>query len=561
MENFTQIKYVRYTIEQAKTAYLEVYNLLENAKTVNDCINAREKHIQIIKNFNTPNQIAEVRYSLNTRDEFYANEVDYYNQTSPMFSELMLKYTELMLNTPFRKQLEKQLNPQVYKMYVCQSKAYSPIILKEKQEENTLTTKYSTLLSQILVDYNGEKIPFSIIRGKLEDSDRQVRKDVCCAIGVALQSHQAELDGIFDQLVKVRDAMAKKMGYANFVELGYYRMQRIDYDQQMISTFRQNVYQSIVPVVTKLKEEIAGKIGIAQTMFYDDGVYLSNGNPKPILNKDQIFVQASKMYNDISQKTGEFFDEMVKNEAFDVVARDGKMGGGYCTDIADYAQPFIFANFNGSSADIEVMTHEFGHAYAYGAMFEKGDYEINIGGYETAECHSMSMEFFCGKYMQKFFGEDTKKYLYKHICAALSFIPYGVMVDEFQHIVYQQPTLTPDQRCEKWKELEHKYKPYMSCENIPYLERGARWQYQAHIYENPFYYIDYCLAQTVAFGFLVAMQSNYKKAFDKYIELVYAGGNKGFDKLIKDSGVAYPFANGTLDNVANEVLKILSKLS
>jgi len=252
---------------------------------------------------------------------------------------------------------------------------------------------------------------------------------------------------------------------------------------------------------------------------------------------------------------------MLEAEAFDVESREGKWGGGYCTAFPDYKQPFILANFNGTASDLDVITHEFGHALASNFVFNGGEREIGIGGMETAECHSMSMEFFAYPYAESFCGELSAKYKYKHLLSALTFIPYGVIVDEFQHEIYEKPEMTPEERKALWLRLEKKYRPYLSYDGIPYLEEGTRWQYQMHIYESPFYYIDYCLAQTVAFGFFARSREDYRAAFDAYLAFARRGGQDSFEELVEGAGLVSPFKDGALKEIAASVMKAVGELS
>lgn len=399
------------------------------------------------------------------------------------------------------------------------------------------------------------------MRGYLEDRDRETRKRAAESIGNGLKEHRDQLDDIYDRLVHVRDRMAKKMGYKDYVELGYYRMGRTDYNREMVEKFRANVVKDIVPAVKKLKESVKEKLGLDRIMFYDNDVYGKDGTPRREISVEELFENAQKMYDEMNPEIGDFMRSMQESEAFDVIARENKWGGGYCTSFDEFEQIFILANFNGSSGDVDVITHEFGHAFAMSRVYKEGDWELGIGGMETAECHSMSMEFLSWPWMGLFFKDKADAYRYKHLSDALSFIPYGCIVDEFQHIVYSNPDMTPKERNEAYLQLEKKYRPYLSFEGIPYLEEGTRWQYQMHIYESPFYYIDYCLAQTVALGFLAASQKNYKLALEKYIEFAKAGGSKPFSQLVKDAGIAYPFGDGTLSEISEAVEKISEKLA
>lgn len=555
------LKYERYTLEQGKADFERVADMMKNAKCADDVVKAREEYLVILGHVETAMSLMYCRFTLNTHDEFYIKEKDYYDETSPFFDEFAVEFGKLMLETPFRQELIDQgkVNPIIYKKYDVALKAHSPENIEDEQLENTIVTEYANLMSQMLCTFRGEEMPLSVLRGKLSEGDREVRKEAAEAIGLTLEKNSAQLDDIFDRLVKVRDRMAKRLGMKSYTELGYLRMERIDYNREMVEKFRKNVLDYIVPVVSDLKKSIAKKLGWDKVMFYDNDVYSNKGDEKPILDKEGISKAAAEMYDAMNPEIGAFMHSMIESEAFDVDAREGKWGGGYCTEFADFKQTFILANFNGSSDDISTITHEFGHAFAMSRVYECGDKELAIGGNETAECHSMSMEFLSWKYLGKFFA-DADAYKYKHLCDSLTFIPYGVIVDEFQHRIYDEPTLTPAERKAVWRELEAKYRPYMTTDGIPYLELGTRWQYQMHIYETPFYYIDYCLAQTVALGFLAESRKDYASALSRYVDFCKAGGTKPFSVLVKDAGIANPFADGALKKVADCVEDVLKEL-
>lgn len=553
------IPYQRYTIEQAKAAYDKFESAVKAARSAAEVIAAREGFVSAMVDFATEYSLANMRYTLNTRDEFYKAEKEYYDNIVPLISELNVQYGDKLLSSPYRDELEKQINPILFKRFEIAKKAHSPENIEDEQLENSIVTEYSQLMSQMLFDYEGKKVPLTLVRGDLNAADRAKRKAAADAIGRGLQENAQQLDEIFDRLVKVRDRQAKRLGLDNFIQLGYYRMDRLDYDREMVEKFRKNVRESIVPAVAEMKKSVAKRLGISQMKFYDDSTYFLNEGVAPKVQGDEILSTAQHMYNEMNGEIGKFMKYMLDADAFDVQSREGKWGGGYCTEFQRYNQPFILANFNGSADDIDVVTHEFGHAYAsYCAGLQK-NYELNVGSMETAECHSMSMEFLSWKYMDKFFNQP-EKYKYKHVCDSFSFIPYGCMVDEFQHIVYENPALTPAERKSAWKKLENTYRPYLSMDGIPYLENGTRWQYQMHIYESPFYYIDYCLAQTVALGFLMLSRKDYELALKRYIGFVKSGGTKLFSALVKDAGIANPFGDGTLDELSRGFKDILAEL-
>ena len=555
----SQIPYVRYTLEDLQTSYTKIKAILENAKSADDVLEAHKIMTDVEIEYITAASLAHCRFTLNTKDEFYQGEVAYYDEIGPLAQQMMNEYAITLLDSPFRAELETKINPRMFKQFEISKKAFDPAIIPELQEENNITTEYSKFMSEMVFEYKGEKMPLSRLRGGLEDDDREVRRATAEAIGKGLEANADKLDEIYDRLVKIRDKMAKKLGYENFVELGYYRMGRLDYNAEMVKKFRINVKEALVPCVSKIKKNLATELGIENFMFYDDAIYVNGASPRPILDKDGIFAAAIEMYDSMNSEVGAFMRSMQENEAFDVESRDGKWGGGYCTSFPKYKQPFILANFNGSAGDIDVMTHEFGHALAGYYVYNGGDMNVNYG-METAECHSMSMEFFSWKYIDKFFGDAAQKYKKSHLLSSLSFIPYGVIVDEYQHNVYENPDMTPAERKAMYLTLEEKYRPYLSFEGIPYLEQGTRWQYQMHIYKSPFYYIDYCLAQTVAINFLLSSIEDYDGAFERYLNFTKAGGSKAFGQLVEEASIPSPFTEGALDTMAQKVIKVVETL-
>ena len=554
----SEMPYQRITVEEFKEQAEKIIAKIKAAKNAEDLKAARDEFNKISEEIETACALANCRFTLNTRDEFYNAEMDYYDNAMPLFSEIENEYKKAMLDSPYRAEAEKLINPRVFKGFEMSLKTFSPEVIEDLQAENALVTRYSKFMGELAFEFEGEKMPLSVLRGKLEDDSREVRRKAAEAIGKTMEANAGTFDEIFDGLVKIRTQIARKLGYKNFVELGYYRMVRVDYDEKMVASFRKSVETDIVPAVAELKERIKNRLGLDKIMYYDDAISVTGEMPRPVIGTEEIFANALKMYHDMKPEIGDFMQRMLDAEAFDVEARDGKFGGGYCTTFAKYKQPFILANFNGTSGDIDVITHEFGHALAADYMFKFAEPDYPTG-METHECHSMSMEFICHKYMDAFFGENADKYRYKHIVDALSFIPYGTIVDEFQHIVYENPDLTPTERKAEYLKLEKKYRPYISFEGIPYLELGTRWQYQMHIYESPFYYIDYCLAQCVALSFLGLSREDFDETLIKYVDFLKKTGGISFGELVEGAGFESPFGEGALKKTAESTAKILTE--
>ena len=559
----SELNYERVTIEEFTREMEAVIRQVKEAKSASDILAARDRCNALSVRWQTAEALSYMRYSINTVDEFYVAEKDYYDEVGPLAQNEMLAYTKAMLDTPFRKELEDSgaIIPLVFRSFEVELKSMSPEIIEDMVEENKLVSRYSQLMAAMEFDFRGEKLPRPMLMKYAKSPDRATRKEAYEVLGNTLKAHSADLDEIFDQMVKVRDRMAKKMGCKNFVELGYYRMGRLCYGPEEVKAFRENIRKDVVPVVARLRTEIGKKLGVDRLMVYDYDLIFPQGDPAPKGGKEAIFAAARAMYHDMSPETGRFFDFMLETEAFDVESRKHKWGGGYCTSFMAYKQPFILANFNGTAGDVDVVTHEAGHAFAdYTIADNKYVVELNVGGMETAETHSMSMEFFAWPYMENFFGEDAGRYKFMHLLDALSFLPYGTIVDDFQRQVYENPDWTPEDRKAAWRRLEAAFRPHLSFDGVPYLEEGTRWQYQMHIYETPFYYIDYCLAQTAAFCFLLKSREDYDDAFARYLRLSRQGGEKVWTDLLEEAGFPSPFEPGALKTLSERVEALLEQI-
>ena len=179
---------------------------------------------------------------------------------------------------------------------------------------------------------------------------------------------------------------------------------------------------------------------------------------------EDILEAGRSFYHELSGETAEFIDHMLENGMMDVLSRPGKAGGGYCTTLTAYKTPYIFANFNGTSGDVEVITHEAGHAFASWTSRDIVTAESSSHSLEGCEVHSMSMEFFAEPWAERFFGADADKFRWQHLADAVTFIPYGTLVDHFQHECYEHPECTPEQRNAAWSRLAAVYMPWLKPE-------------------------------------------------------------------------------------------------
>ncbi len=559
---FCDMAYKRPDVENLLNRLRILKDEIENATEVSAQIKAYDEADRILQNYSTMGSLAYVRHTINTNDEFYDKENDFFDENGPVISDAIHSINKVLLKSAFINELKAHYGELLFLNTEISLRCFSSEIIELAKEENKLQSDYQKLYASATVLWEGETIPLTMLGVHKQSADRDIRKKAFLKDAEFFESHKKEFDEIYDKLIKNRNKQARVLGYDNFIQMGYDRLGRNCYTPKEVAAFREEIAKYIVPVVSALKEEQRKRIGVDSLHLYDNDIIFKEGNVKPKGSAQDILNAGLQMYSKMNGETAEFIKFMFDNGLFDVLSREGKAPGGYCTEFADYKAPFIFSNFNGTAGDVDVLTHEAGHAFAYFKAAKKGI----ISSYtsptiEACEVHSMSMEFLTAPYHNLFFGDDTPKYQYYHLADALNFIPYGCMVDEFQHIMYENEDLTPDQRKEVWLSLEKKYRPHLKLEDLPFYKDGGGWQRQLHIYLYPLYYIDYCMAQTVAFQFFILSLKDYDKAFEKYLAFVDLAGTKTFEGLVKSADLMLPYEKGCLKETADQIAKWLEENS
>ncbi|MGJ7919685.1 M3 family oligoendopeptidase, partial [Neobacillus sp. LXY-4] len=436
---FEEYTYTRPDLNKIKPQFEQELERFERAETIQEQIDSIKRINEIRDGIDTMFNLCYIRHSIDTNDEYYKDEQDYIDEIEPEIEGLTFRYYQALVNSKYRNQLEEKWGEQLFALAEAQLKTFSPKIVPLLQQENKLSSEYTKLIASAKIMFEGSERTLPQLEPFAQSPDQNMRIKANEARFGFFAENEAKLDQIYDELVKVRTEIAKALGYSSFVELGYYRMSRTDYNPDMVANFRNQVKEFIVPLATKLKDRQSKRIGVEKLKYYDEPIIYHSGNATPKGSPEWIIQSGQKMYNELSTETGEFFSFMTENNLMDLVAKKGKAGGGYCTFIENYKAPFIFSNFNGTSGDIDVLTHEAGHAFQVYLSRHFDIPEYYWPTYEACEIHSMSMEFFTWPWMVEFFKEDTEKYQFAHLSGALLFLPYGVAVDEFQHWVYENP--------------------------------------------------------------------------------------------------------------------------
>lgn len=538
---FSEMTYARPDLALVKEKFTQLISKFDASTSAEEQRNVLHEISSLRDEFATFANIASVRNSINTTDVYYEAEQEFYDLNSPVMNDLNIKFYRALGNSKFKEELKQKFGHQLFNLADVSLKTFNPSIIEDLKEENKLGTEYTKLMASAEVDFNGQKLNLSAVSAFMESTDRETRKKAYLANQAFFAAHEKEFDEIYDKLVKVRTRIAQKLGYKNFVELAYYRMARTDYNADMVAKFRAQILKHVVPLAARLRERQRVRIGVDKLKIYDYAHNFNSGNPKPQGTPEEIVAKGQKMYAELSPETKEFFDFMIQNDLMDLVNKKGKATGGYCTMFNKYKAPFIFANFNGTVGDVDVLTHEAGHAFQ---CFQSRHFEVEeyyFPTMEACEIHSMSMEHLTYPWMDLFFGKDVDKYKFVHLSSNIQFLPYGVSVDEFQHVVYENPDMTPAERKQAWLTIENKYRPWVDYDGVDYLERGGFWQRQGHIFRSPFYYIDYCLAQLCAFQFWSKSQNDFNTAWKDYLRLCKAGGSDSFLGLVQLAGIQSPF--------------------
>lgn len=558
MKKFAELQYVRPDMEKIFARVSGDIAALKEAKNYEEFRNAYMDYVEADTELETSKTVAHIRNTINLLDEFYEAEMVYFNSQMPKYEILKKEMGEVIVASPFKAEMEKEFGTILIQNMEAQKQLSDESIVGDQVKEAELVSRFMKTQAAATVEFKGEQIGNYGLLKIMQSTDRAERKEAFEAWAKLYEGIAPTLEEVYDGLVKVRAGMAKKLGFKSFIPMGYLRRRRFDYTEKELEVFRKQVREVVVPAAAKLYERQKEALGIDTLYYYDESIASPSGNPVPIGDKEYLVGEAQKMYRELSKESGEFFDFMMEYELFDLDSKHGKRAGGYCTTLPQYHAPFIFSNFNGTDADVNVLTHEAGHAFAgfTAAKYQKTP-ELCHSTSEINEIHSMSMELWTYPWMVNFFGDKAEEYRREHLADALMKIPYMLCVDEYQHKVFENPEMTTMERRAVWSGLEKIYMPWRNYAGNEFLESGAFWIKQQHIFLYPFYYVDYAMAQMGAFEFYTKMKEDRKAAWADYYKLCAAGGSMGYFDLLKYSGLHKVLEDGSVKIILKGVFEEL----
>ena len=550
---FSEYKYERPDFEKINTKIVSLVNNMEECKSFEAFdnniveINKIRNHVESMKT------LASINYSINTHDESISIENKYWDEYGPEYKKIDKIFYEAIVNSDFKEEIENKYGRHFYKLVEFSLKEFSEEIVEDLKIENKLCSEYTKLLASAKILYDGKYNNLSQMNKYMLSDNREERKKASERFYNYFESIEDKFNSVFEELVKVRNRMAKKLGYDDFVELGYLRMKRTEYTEKDVDKFRKEVREKWIPLVDEFNKQKKERLNIDELKYYDDDVEYPGWNMEPVTDYDETLEAASKMYHELSKETGEFFDFMIENGFMDLETKESKGFGGYCTYIPEIKAPFIFSNFNKTFDDVDTLTHEAGHAFQLYMSRNIDMPEINFPTLDCCEIHSMTMELLTWPWMKLFFKDDEEKFKRTHMATIVRLIPYCMIVDEFQHIIYKNPKLTPEERNSEWRGLEKIYTPWKNYDGNKFLEKGCWWFKQGHIFKNPFYYIDYALAEVCALQIWSNMEENYDEVLENYMEICRDAGKRSFVETVNAGNLKSPFEEGCLDNIIGKI--------
>jgi M3 family oligoendopeptidase len=549
MDNFkfSTIEYQRPDFEQYETEFKKMAEQVRNASNYEEIQRIIVEADELSSVVGTMSTIAMIRNTLNTTDEFYEKEVEFLDERGAEATTSYIEYFKALLDCKFTKEITDEYGKEFLVTIQREVDQFKEELVPFMQKEAKLTQKYQKLMAMAQISFEGQTLNLYGIQKYFENPDRTIRKAAFKAYSDFYHSNEKEMEEIFAELITIRNEMGRALGYENYIPLAYMQQKRSDYGVTEVAAFREQVLHEIVPLCEKIYKAQAKRIGVDELKVYDEEFLFLDGNAEPIGDDDYLVKEAQKMYHDLSPETGEFIDYMIEHELMDLKNKPNKASTGYMTELTTYNAPYVFSCFNHTIGDMQVLTHELGHAFAgYEAMRTQKTPLFNMGGTDIAEIHSMSMEQFSYPYAEQFFGDDADKFRFAHLQNAITFVPFGVAVDEFQHIMYEHPELTPKERTLEWHKLEEKYMPWRKYEDDEFMECGGFWYHKLHIFLYPFYYINYTLTTMGAMEFKKRFKEDPKQAWSDYLNLCKAGSSLSYLELLKVANLSVPFEEGSV---------------
>ncbi|WP_319205047.1 M3 family oligoendopeptidase [uncultured Ilyobacter sp.] len=428
-------------------------------------------------------------------------------------------------------------------------------------EENELSNQYGEIISKITIDFQGESYTLSQMNRFLKDNDREIREKAWKKIYAAISEKRAELNELFNKLLKLRVQMAKNKNFDNYRDYMHKAKGRFSYTPEDLYKFHESVEKVIVPMLREINEKKRVKISLDTLRPWDKEASEDGKILKPFENEGELLEKGISALMDVKEEFGSKLRYMAEKEFLDLGNRKGKAPGGYNYPLSESGAAFIFMNAVGVQRDVVTLMHEAGHALHSFATKDERLMSYKETPSEVAELASMSMEFISMNKWKRFYKKenDFKKAQKEQIIGALQTFPWVMTVDAFQHWIYLNPEHTLEERDAKFEELMDRFNTGVNWLGLE-SEKSMTWLKQLHIFEVPFYYIEYAISQLGAIGIYKNYKQNPETTLAKYEEFLNLGYSKSIEEIYETAGIKFDFSEGYISELANFLKEELEDL-
>ncbi len=549
---FNDITYKRIDFNKTEVTLDNLINTLKSSSNFNEFLNTFKKIIDIQNEIEEMYDYADIRNMRDSSDEFFNEEINYWNEFKPRFDSLFIPFYDAILNSQYIEELKKIVPDNFFLTIEYQKRITSQSITDLISKEQRLKQEYKHLLNE-KVNFRGESINLSKLVGLLSSSDRSTRKYAGEVYNDYFYERKSKFDEIFISLIEVRKNISTSLGFDSYMDFSLYKLRRFGYDYKDIRSFRDNIRKYINPILNHLRELQKSSLGLDEIEYYDT-IFFKNA-PKPLYEGVRLIEAFGNIFKNLDRDLYEFFTEMVEKNYIDFIARDNKVSFSITNYLCKTGIPVITSSYKNTYYDVTSTAHELGHAYQkYNASIMDKKYIVpsllKYPTMEIAEMFSYAFVIIMLPHVDTLFkGNDYNKYCFQAIYDLVSILSYICLVDEFQEIIYTSAETSESFIHDTWLMLSKKYALEYQNKGNENLESGCYFFRQNHIFLDPFYYIDYAISTIGALS-IASSCENDLSVFKRAAEVASYYSIK---ELSNKFNFPEPFKEGSIKSLAKKL--------
>jgi len=476
----------------------------------------------------------------------------------PLYFALQKKF----VSSPFRESLKGDRYEMLTRSWLADIEVFRAENVALETESTKLINDYDKINGALLIDFRGETYTLQQMQRFVEEPDRQTREEAWTLIANKRLNHREDFDRLYDGLIGIRAKIAKNAGFKDYRDYSNRQRKRFDYGPEQCNQFADAVEKSVVPFIRKMNEKRRELLKVDKLRPWDMNVDPLNRTPlRPFDPKDinGFVAKTRETFDRLSPQLAKDFDNLSNNHNLDLDSRKGKAPGGYQSSLHESKQPFIFMNAAGVHRDVETMLHEGGHAFHYLWTAEVEPLVfLRHAPIEFCEVASMGMELLTLEHYDVFYKDPShfRRAKIQQLEGNVRVLAWVATIDQFQHWVYTHPNHTRDERTKHWRSLVERFGDNLDWTGHE-AARDAMWHRQLHLYHEPFYYIEYAIAQLGALQLWLRSRQDLKATMSSYRHALTLGGTRTLPELFKQCGIVFEFSNKTIEplikSVADEI--------